>query len=84
MGSYASLSGGSPADALEDFTGGVPEYIELKRVALEQRPTLFKILQTYSSRTSLMCASIRVYFILVCKRVNTSKYEYLCFLVLIY
>lgn len=60
MGSYASLSGGSPADALEDFTGGVPEYVELRSVTPALRQSLFKVLMTYSTRTSIICASIRV------------------------
>ncbi|KAM5170160.1 calpain-5-like [Mantella aurantiaca] len=62
IGSYEALDGGSTAEALIDFTGGVSEPIDLledKFGSDEAKKKLFKGMVKAHSRASLICSSIR-------------------------
>ncbi|XP_075062612.1 calpain-5-like [Mixophyes fleayi] len=62
IGSYEALDGGSTAEALIDFTGGVSEAIDLLEKNLgseEEKKKLFKAVMKAHSRASLICSSIR-------------------------
>ncbi|CAL8083554.1 unnamed protein product [Calicophoron daubneyi] len=54
-GSYQALRGGSTAEAMEDFTGGLTELVNLGE---QTPPKLFTIMQRAHSRSSLMACSI--------------------------
>ncbi|KAE8620266.1 hypothetical protein XENTR_v10010173 [Xenopus tropicalis] len=61
-GSYEALDGGSTAEALIDFSGGISEPIDLlgeNFTSEEERKKLFKALLKAHSRASLISAAIR-------------------------
>ncbi|KAL3317448.1 calpain 2, (m II) large subunit [Cichlidogyrus casuarinus] len=55
VGSYEALRGGSTAEAMEDFTGGLTEMVELGKKAPSN---LFDIMDRAHARCSLMACSI--------------------------
>ena len=60
-GSYELLKGGSSSEAMEDFTGGITEIIDLKgdnRKKPESQDKLFEIMMQSQSKMSLMGCSI--------------------------
>lgn len=61
IGNYEALDGGSTAEALIDFTGGVSEAISLEEnyKTDEEKKKLFKSLMKAHSRASLISAAIR-------------------------
>uniref|UniRef100_A0A673A567 Calpain-3 n=1 Tax=Sphaeramia orbicularis TaxID=375764 RepID=A0A673A567_9TELE len=56
-GSYEALKGGNTTEAMEDFTGGVTEFYEMKEAPKE----LYKIMKKALQRGSLMGCSIDYY-----------------------
>jgi calpain-5 len=73
FGCYEALDGGDLGEALEDFTGGVSEQIDLVKMGVadnpEERAALYKKLSKEIERNSLMAASIPV-----CKSVYIRYY----------
>ena len=55
-GSYEALKGGQTSEAMEDFSGGVAESIDLKKPP----PDLFKYMMKADRLNSLMGCSIKV------------------------
>jgi len=55
-GSYASLSGGTPSEALQDFSGGIIEAIDID----QSTRNLFQQMQKAYTRSSLMSCSLSV------------------------
>ncbi|XP_006130420.1 calpain-3 isoform X2 [Pelodiscus sinensis] len=53
-GSYEALKGGNTTEAMEDFTGGVTEFYEIKDAPKD----IYKIMKHASDRGSLMACSI--------------------------
>ena len=66
FGCYEALDGGDLGEALEDFTGGVADQIDLAELGLvdkpEERTAFFARLQKEVDRKSLLAASIPVSF----------------------
>lgn len=64
FGSYEALSGGRLSEALEDFTGGVSDSIDLTQMALAGNPVarseLFQQLEKEMDRKTMLGASIPV------------------------
>ena len=64
FGNYESLDGGELSEALEDFTGGVSDTLDLLKLEVaqkaEERVALFSRMQKEMERFSLMAASIPV------------------------
>lgn len=60
FGSYDALTGGSSGEALEDFTGGLLQYVELSELDEVKRKNLFETLVDYQARCSLMGCSIPI------------------------
>ncbi|VDI00204.1 calpain-5 [Mytilus galloprovincialis] len=62
FGCYEALDGGDLGEALEDFTGGVSEQIDMVKLGVadnpEERATLYKKFGKEMDRNSLMAASI--------------------------
>ncbi|PAA60754.1 hypothetical protein BOX15_Mlig019924g1 [Macrostomum lignano] len=55
MGSYEALKGGSASEAMEDFTGGITEFYDLRQ---NTPPSLFQTMVKANKRSSLMGCSI--------------------------
>lgn len=55
-GSYEALKGGNTTEAMEDFTGGVTEFFEVKGAPKD----MYKIMKKAAERGSLMACSIDV------------------------
>ena len=68
FGCYEALDGGDLGEALEDFTGGVADQIDLVELGLvdkpEERTAFFARLQKEVDRKSLLAASIPVSFLI--------------------
>lgn len=64
FGCYEALDGGDLGEALEDFTGGVSNFMSLKEARketnAEEHTALFVKMQKEMERKSLMAASIPV------------------------
>ncbi|XP_059155329.1 calpain-5-like isoform X2 [Physella acuta] len=62
FGTYEALDGGELSEALEDFTGGVSDTLDMIKMEVsskpEERVALFARMQKEVDRTSLMAASI--------------------------
>ncbi|XP_055496913.1 calpain-3 isoform X2 [Leucoraja erinacea] len=56
-GSYEALKGGNTTEAMEDFTGGVTEFFEVKGAPKD----MYKIMKKAAERGSLMACSIDSY-----------------------
>ena len=67
-GSYATLKGGSASEAMEDFTGGVSELIELHNPPKD----FFGLVQKSIMKKSLMSCAIEV-------RLNRNFCKFLVF-----
>lgn len=55
-GSYEALKGGNTTEAMEDFTGGVTEFYEIKDAPKD----IYKIMKHAIERGSLMACSVEV------------------------
>ncbi|TGZ63818.1 hypothetical protein CRM22_006700 [Opisthorchis felineus] len=55
LGTYEAMKGGNTAEAMEDFTGGLTELLDLGAKA---PPDLFRIMERAHCRSSLMACSI--------------------------
>lgn len=63
LGCYEALDGGELAEAIEDFTGGISEPVDLvalKKKSHEERDALFVTMLLSMGHNDLMCASIPV------------------------
>ncbi|CAH8499076.1 unnamed protein product [Dicrocoelium dendriticum] len=56
LGSYEAMHGGNTSEAMEDFTGGLTEFLELG--TYNPLPYLFRIIEKSNERRSLMACSI--------------------------
>ena len=55
-GSYEALSGGQASEALQDFSGGIVEVIDMK----QSKQDLFAIMEKAETRQSFMSCAITV------------------------
>lgn len=62
-GSYEALKGGNTTEAMEDFTGGVTEFYEIKDAPKD----IYKIMKHAIARGSLMASSIDVSLYELCR-----------------
>ena len=61
QGSYEALKGGQTVEAMEDFTGGLGEDFDFRKIKTEkERDEIFKIIQKGLARGDLMGCSITV------------------------
>ena len=58
-GSYAALDGGVTIEASVDFTGGIPEIIDLTNLGAERESLFNEMLKAYEKK-AFMCCSLSV------------------------
>ena len=60
-GSYAALDGGLTIEASVDFTGGIPEIVDLNNFGDEKESLFNDMLKAYENK-AFMCCSLSVSF----------------------
>ena len=73
QGSYEALKGGQTIEAMEDFTGGLGEDFDFKKMKTEsEREDLWRVIEKGLRRGDLMGCSITVSIIIFRRRKNAS------------
>ena len=72
-GSYKNLEGGLTIEAAVDFTGGIPEMIELERTEYS-RERLFYIMSRADSRDAFMGCALTVRIVLIYRVRQQNRY----------
>ena len=55
-GSYTALEGGLTIEASVDFTGGIPEMIDLNNLRMEKETLFYNMVKAYENKAFMSCS----------------------------